>query len=182
MLDMNERIDTEIRVRRAGADDSELLAELGAHTFHAAYAENTRPESLAAFIESAFGASHQAAELSEPGVVFFIAEVRGMAVGYVKLQAGVSVPGISAVNPMELGRIYTSPEWYGRGIGTRLMQTCIDEARQNGHDVLWLGVWEHNPRARVFYRKWGFVEVGAHRFFLGDEPQTDILMQRALNA
>ena len=61
------------------------------------------------------------------------------------------------------------------------MQAAIDEAQRRGHDTLWLGVWEHNPRARAFYRKWGFVEVGTHIFVLGSDPQTDILMQRVMD-
>ncbi|MDQ2855211.1 MAG: GNAT family N-acetyltransferase, partial [Acidobacteriota bacterium] len=45
---------------------------------------------------------------------------------------------------------------------------------------LWLGVWEHNGRARAFYRKWKFVEFGEHIFQLGEDPQNDILMARDL--
>lgn len=32
---------------------------------------------------------------------------------------------------------------------------------------MWLGVWEHNSRARAFYRKWEFREVGQQIFQLG---------------
>ncbi len=45
---------------------------------------------------------------------------------------------------------------------------------------MWLGVWEHNPRAIAFYRKLGFVENGDHVFPLGDDPQRDIVMVRAV--
>jgi ribosomal protein S18 acetylase RimI-like enzyme len=60
------------------------------------------------------------------------------------------------------------------------MQVCIDNAQQKGYDTLWLGVWENNIRAQVFYRKWNFVKVGTHVFQLGDDPQTDFLMQRSV--
>jgi ribosomal protein S18 acetylase RimI-like enzyme len=42
---------------------------------------------------------------------------------------------------------------------------------------MWLGVWEHNPRAIAFYHKHGFVDVGDHVFLLGEDPQTDIIME-----
>jgi ribosomal protein S18 acetylase RimI-like enzyme len=61
------------------------------------------------------------------------------------------------------------------------MQACIDEAKQGDYETLWLGVWEHNHRAQAFYRKWNFHEVGTHVFQLGDDPQTDILMQLTLS-
>jgi ribosomal protein S18 acetylase RimI-like enzyme len=76
--------------------------------------------------------------------------------------------------------LYASQEWLGRGVGGALMQACIDEGRQKGFRTLWLGVWEHNNRARAFYRKWNFREVGEHIFRLGDDSQTDILMERSI--
>jgi diamine N-acetyltransferase len=58
------------------------------------------------------------------------------------------------------------------------MTAVIERARQQGADQVWLGVWEHNPRAIAFYRKWGFSEVGDHIFPLGTDPQRDIVMTR----
>jgi ribosomal protein S18 acetylase RimI-like enzyme len=60
------------------------------------------------------------------------------------------------------------------------MRACVDEARQAGHQTIWLGVWERNGRARAFYRKWDFRAVGEHVFQVGSDPQTDILMERAV--
>jgi ribosomal protein S18 acetylase RimI-like enzyme len=61
------------------------------------------------------------------------------------------------------------------------MRACLDEARTRGCDVIWLDVWEHNLRARAFYRKWGFSEAGTQPFKLGDDMQTDLLMRRPVN-
>jgi ribosomal protein S18 acetylase RimI-like enzyme len=61
------------------------------------------------------------------------------------------------------------------------MRACLAEAEKRGHDSLWLGVWEHNPKAQAFYRKWGFVEVGTQIFQLGNDPQRDLIMQRNSN-
>jgi len=61
------------------------------------------------------------------------------------------------------------------------MQACIGEAKRGGYKTLWLGVWEHNHRARAFYRKWNFHDVGTHVFHLGEDLQTDILMQRSIS-
>jgi ribosomal protein S18 acetylase RimI-like enzyme len=49
---------------------------------------------------------------------------------------------------------------------------------QRGCDTIWLDVWERNLRARAFYQKWGFIEVGTQLFQLGDDLQNDLLMQR----
>jgi GNAT superfamily N-acetyltransferase len=144
------------------------------------FAAHNTPEDMAMFLTTTYGPDLQAAELTDPATVFLIAECNGTAAGYSMLLAGATEVGIGGDHPMELRRIYTLQEWVGRGVGAALIQAAIDEAQQRGHDTLWLGVWEHNPRARAFYRKWGFVEVGTHIFVLGSDPQTDILMQRQI--
>jgi ribosomal protein S18 acetylase RimI-like enzyme len=68
----------------------------------------------------------------------------------------------------------------GRGVGAALMQACLEEAGRRGCETVWLDVWERNPRAIAFYRKWGFAEVGNQAFQLGEDLQNDILMARAV--
>jgi RimJ/RimL family protein N-acetyltransferase len=55
------------------------------------------------------------------------------------------------------------------------MEAMLMHARERGADRVWLGVWEHNPRARRFYAKCGFAPAGDHAFVLGDEVQRDVL-------
>ena len=61
------------------------------------------------------------------------------------------------------------------------MKVCLHEAVAAGCDVIWLGVWEHNPRAIAFYHKWGFKQVGTQTFHLGDDLQTDWVMARPVD-
>ena len=79
--------------------------------------------------------------------------------------------------PTELARLYSQQEFIGKGVGQDLMDACFERAKAHGHDVMWLGVWEYNPRAQRFYEKNGFRVVGRHTFQLGADPQTDLLMQ-----
>ena len=51
-------------------------------------------------------------------------------------------------------------EWRGRGVGSALLATAIDWARQQGLHKLSLGVFAHNAAAIALYRKFGFVEEG----------------------
>ena len=118
--------------------------------------------------------------MADPASTFLIAEVGSVAAGYARLHADEPPKGIEGANPVELVRLYVSREWLGRGVGEALMRDCLDEARQAGHRTMWLGVWERNGRAQAFYRKWNFRAVGEHVFQLGSDPQTDILMERAV--
>jgi ribosomal protein S18 acetylase RimI-like enzyme len=170
----------ELTIRRAHLVDASLLVELGARTFSETFAADNSPEDMAAYLASSFNLARQTAELDDPASTFFIAEVGGVAAGYAKLQAGEPAEGVEGAKPVELVRLYVSREWLGRGVGEALMRACVDEAQRAGHETIWLGVWERNGRAQAFYRKWNFRAVGEHVFQLGSDPQTDILMERAV--
>jgi ribosomal protein S18 acetylase RimI-like enzyme len=168
-------------IRRGQAEDAQLLAELGARTFSETFAADNTPGDMATYLAAAFSPAQQAAELADPRATFLIAETgetNKVAVGYAMIRAGDVPQAITGENPIELVRLYVSRESLGNGVGAALMRACIDEAKQLGYKTLWLGVWERNGRAQAFYRKWNFHEVGTHVFQLGNDPQTDILMQR----
>jgi len=63
-------------------------------------------------------------------------------------------------------------------VGAALMRASLDAARLSGHRTLWLGVWERNTRAISFYEQWQFATVGEHKFRLGSDNQTDLIMAR----
>ena len=166
-----------VTIRYANAADNELLAALGAQSFYETFAAQNTPENMAAFLAATYGPEKQAAELADNASIFLIAEVDGAPAGYLLLRNDSTEPCISGAKPIEVRRIYSLQAWIGRGVGAALMQAAITEAQTRGHDLLWLGVWEKNERALTFYRKWGFVEVGTHIFVVGDDPQTDLVMQ-----
>jgi ribosomal protein S18 acetylase RimI-like enzyme len=167
-------------IRLANTGDAALLAELGARTFSETFAVDNTAEDMAAYLAASFGTEQQKSELADPEALFLIGEVEGVAAGYAKLKSGDAPDGVTDQRPIELVRLYALQQWLGRGVGAALMQSCIDHARQRGRQTLWLGVWENNQRARAFYRKWQFREVGTHIFQLGQDAQTDILMERDL--
>jgi len=168
-------------IRRGKARDAALLADLGARTFAETFAPDNSPEDMAAYLKTAFSPAQQTTELADHETLFLIAESQGVAVGYAMLRSGNVLENVTGENPIELVRLYVSQDRLGSGVGAALMQACIREARQRRHRTLWLGVWEHNARAQAFYRKWDFTEIGTHVFQLGNDPQTDLLMQRTIS-
>lgn len=168
-------------IRRGEPGDAGLLSELGARTFSETFAADNSPEDIAAYLATSFNIERQTGELQDPDSTFLIAEVDGRAAGYAKLHKSEPETGIEGANPVELVRLYVAREWLGRGVGEKLMRACVDEARQSGHESIWLGVWERNARAQAFYRKWKFRAVGEHMFQLGSDLQRDILMERELD-
>ena len=176
-----------IHIRKAAAADAALLTDLGRRSFTAAFEAMNSPENFAAYLAEAFSEQKQAAELAQPGSIFLIAEAHDEPqtgqvepVGYARLLAGSTETCITGDNPIELVRIYALGSYTGQGIGSALMQAALQEARGRGHDVIWLGVWQENPRAVTFYERWGFQKVGTHVFNIGADEQTDWIMQRGV--
>jgi ribosomal protein S18 acetylase RimI-like enzyme len=173
----------DILIRQATVDDAEELTDLAYKTFWDAFHDHPKnaPHDLDAYMSEAFTTERITAELTDPKNLFLLAESEGELAGYAKLIFENIEPGITAERPVELSRLYSHQEFIGKGIGQRLMDECFQRAAAAGCDVIWLGVWEYNPRARRFYEKNGFAEVGSHTFLLGSDPQTDLLMQRHLD-
>ena len=171
-------------LRPARAADAPDLAEFGARTFRDTFAAHNRAEDMDAYVSLAYGVRQQSAELADPRVSVLVAESdEGAMIGYaVARQAPDEAPPcVTGEAPVELARIYVDHGWHGRGVGEALMRGIIERARERGGHTLWLGVWEHNPRARAFYARWGFREVGEHPFPLGDDIQRDVLLARTLD-
>jgi diamine N-acetyltransferase len=176
-----------ITIRTATVDDNERLAEFGARAFFDSFAQDNTPQDMAAYLAASFSPIKQAGELADPHTTFLIAEedsatVGGSMVGYVRLRLGPAPSCVAGARPIEIVRFYSDKAWIGRGVGSALMRACMDLAAQKSCDAIWLDVWEHNPRAIAFYRKWGFEVVGTQPFQLGVELQTDLLMSREVSA
>ena len=65
----------------------------------------------------------------------------------------------------------------GQKIGQILLNKAIEIGKKKKLEFLWLGVWEENHRAIKFYEKNGFKVFGKHKFVLGKDVQTDLLMK-----
>lgn len=131
-------------------------------------------------MSQAFTVRQISSEMADPRAMFLIAEIEGASAGYAKLLAGEVPDCVKGDAPVEIIRFYVDQQFHGGGVAHTLMQACFDQAKQSCYETIFLGVWEHNPRAIAFYRKWKFEIVGSHVFQMGDEAQNDFWLARAL--
>ena len=169
-----------MNIRRGVLDDAAALADLARTTFYDAFAATNDATDMALHLERAYGVSQQGAELQDPGITTLLVEQDGAAVAYAQIREHHAPACVTGPMPLELWRFYVDRRWHGRGIAPALMDRVKSEARLRGARTLWLGVWEHNARARAFYAKWGFIDVGEHIFLFGTDPQTDRVMTASL--
>lgn len=57
--------------------------------------------------------------------------------------------------------ITVQQEFWGCGLGTQMIEQCIDAARRVGFEQVELGVYSDNDRARRLYEKLGFQQSGS---------------------
>ena len=168
-----------IRIRPASETDAAALARLAEETFRDTFSASNAAENMQRHCETTYGQPLQLAEIRSPDMETWLVEDDGRLVAYTQLRRGTAPAVVSARVPIEIQRFYVQVDAHGKGVARALMEHVVARARQLCTDVVWLGVWEHNPRAIAFYRKWGFEVVGEHVFMLGDDPQRDLLMRRA---
>lgn len=159
--------------------DAATLSAFGRRVYTETFGAANDPEDLRLYLEGAYTEAHQLAEIGDPAMDTLLLEHDGVLAAFAQLRPGTET-GVDGPDPIELWRFYVDPAWHGRGAAAALMDAAVDAARARGARTLWLGVWEHNPRAQAFYRKQGFVVVGEHTFMLGRDPQRDLIMARAV--
>ena len=76
----------------------------------------------------------------------------------------------------ELKRMWLRPSRQGRGLGRRLMDACLDEARRLGCRALRLDTQAKMGPAVHLYRAYGFSEIPRYN----DNRRADIWMERSL--
>lgn len=172
----------DIDIRQAVAADAAALSAFAERIFRETFGPDNAPANLDLYCLQAFSPSLQAAEIADTRIITLVATgARETLVAFAQLRLGPVPECVTGPMPMELVRFYVDTPLHGTGLARRLMEAVVDEARMRGMRTLWLGVWEHNPRAQAFYRKTGFVDVGAQTFHLGSDVQTDRVMMRTLD-
>lgn len=167
-----------IHYRDANEADAAALAALFGDTFRETFGHLYKPADLAAFL-SEHTTGHWQEQLRDGAFAVRIAEANGVAVGLAKL-GPLKLPVEPAGPALELRQLYVRQEVRGSGVAGALMDWLIGEARRRGARELYLSVYTDNPRARRFYARYGFGEVGPCVFMVGSQADEDIMMGLAI--
>jgi diamine N-acetyltransferase len=119
-------------------------------------------------------------DFADPSVHWRVATVRGDPIGYAKLTPLRAPAPHPRAGAMELQQIYVLPDWHGAGVAARLMEWGLATARAQGAPEIYLTVFDHNERAKRFYARHGFEEVGRCTFQLGERIDDDRIWRARL--
>lgn len=167
-----------ITIRVATTEDAELVADISRQTFYDSFAAQNTKEDIDKFMNEQFTKEALMKEVGTERNIFLLAYDADEPVGYVRMRENNNPPDLGTDRAIEIARIYAMQP--GKGVGSLLMQKCIDTAKEKNHSTIWLGVWEHNQGAIDFYTRWGFEKFSEHDFILGNDVQKDWLMKRTV--
>ena len=108
----------------------------------------------------------------------YTAEYNGIPVG----SANLYINTYEKLRYQSLFAIVVDKAHRGKGIGTKLLEHVIKEAKRLGVKTLHLEVYEGNPAQRL-YERMGFLRYGMHKKFLKESDGSygnKILMQKPL--
>lgn len=165
---------------RCTLEDSRKLQNIGYETFKETFEDQNSPENMKAYLEEAFNIRQVEKELSNPSAQFFFVSFNEEVAGYSKVNTGDAQSEEMDDDSLEIERIYIINKFQKHGLGKYLFNKAMDIAMEQNKKKIWLGVWEKNENAISFYKRLGFVQTGAHSFFMGDEEQTDLIMVKRL--
>ena len=88
----------------------------------------------------------------KPKAIYFVAEENGKIVG----GAGVSQLDNSEENISELQKMYFLQQARGKGIGSQMIQKCLEKATELGYEKCYLETLPEMETAQHLYKKAGF--------------------------
>lgn len=91
-------------------------------------------------------------EYSKPQSAYFVVESNGKIIG----SAGIAPLENEAETICELQKMYFLPETRGRGIGSQMMEICLQSARDFGFEKCYLETMPFMHDAQKLYKKVGF--------------------------
>jgi ribosomal protein S18 acetylase RimI-like enzyme len=119
------------------------------------------------------------AHVSNPDAFLLVADDAGYVVGMALGMQGLADDG--AGPPVEglchVSMVFVAPDYWGRGIGGRLVDALLPEARSRGYDRAQLWTQSDNVRARRLYEGRGFLPSGREKDEFGERI---VHYQRAL--
>lgn len=167
-------------IKKCTLEDSNELQEISVDTFNETFKDQNSPEHLNAYLEKAFNLKQVEQEIANRSSQFFFVYFNQEVAGYLKVNTDDAQSEANGDESLEIERIYIKKMCQKHGLGKHLFNKAIEIAMEQKKKKIWLGVWEENENAISFYQKKGFVQTGAHSFYMGDDEQVDLIMTKTL--
>ncbi len=168
-------------LRAATPADALRLSVLATQVWLDTYCRDGVDESLAREVRHSCGLEAFEQGLGDEGRQHFLAEREGGLVqAFAELMPHQTPPLPGSAPGAEVVRLYVQPSAQGQGLGARLLEAAFDWARTQQQGHVWLTVWSGNDRAKRFYARQGFDDLGATSFSFEGRSYSNQVLQRNL--
>jgi GNAT superfamily N-acetyltransferase len=159
--------------RDAAVQDAPAVGAMAAACFTETFGALYPPADLAAFLDQAFDAEGLPRHIADPAYRVRIALDDEAVVGFAKYAGSSSLPAPASPADAELKQLYVARSHHGAGVAAALMDWTIGQASGDGTPRLVLSVYSDNHRAKRFYARYGFAEIGFAPFAVGTQIDDD---------
>ena len=156
------------------------LLKISRETFDQTFRNQNNPKHFDDYLDKAFDPINFRKEFENPNSEFYFVTSENQVYGYLKLNEKDAQTEPRGKDYIEVERVYVITDSQGNGLGKIMMDYAVEIAKKKGKTIIWLGVWEKNPGAIRFYERFGFKVFGEHTFYMGDDPQRDLLMEMSV--
>ena len=172
-----------IEIKKATPANSEALALLGRVAYIESHGHFIKSkDDLDQYLDDAFAVSKIEEDLLNPNILIHILYVDKLPVGYTKLVLEATHENITTTNNVLLERIYVLNEFIPLKIGQQLLNFTEKKARELNLDTMWLTVYIKNERAKKFYHKNQFKNIGTVDFLVNGTGYENHVLSKKLQA
>jgi ribosomal protein S18 acetylase RimI-like enzyme len=144
-----------ITIRHANTDEVKKLQDLNDKAFVANPGYD--PDLVLDWAQSDIGKTYFTTLLSNSTHICLVAEDGNRLVGYIAAAPKV-IPHRKS-RYIEIENLGVVPEYQAKGVGTQLMDTCLEWARSQGYQKVYLVCYAANKPAITFYEAKGFLPI-----------------------
>lgn len=158
-----------ISIKAISSSEVDSLAELSQKTFVESHGHSAKPADIQNYIDAHFSTDILSEALKNPRTYFSKIYVEDQLAGYSKLILDEPHPFTDLSPVAKFERLYLLKDFYGSGLGEKLLVHNLEIAKNQHQKALWLFVWKENEKGLKFYKKSHFKIIGEDDFKISDQ-------------
>ena len=170
-MNNNEDKLNKIKIRNVKKEDLRAVAEISVNGWKTAYKGIIDDDFLNNLsIEEKY--KKRLNDYTENG--FIVAELNNEIVGFCRYRSGNYYKETHPNIDCEISALYVKPEYKRKSIGRKLVNSVIDEFRENGYSKMILWCLKDNYPSRAFYEKMGGIYCGENIIERGNKEYKEV--------
>ena len=162
-------------IRKAEERDASSLAAVSIEVWLNTYLRQGVSAFFADYVLAEFTAQKFRNAIADPDLAIWVSDNRIGIDGFVTVRS-TATPALAGCSRLEIATLYVQPRHQSGGRGAALLDCALDHCRSLKSESAWLKVSVENGRAIDFYRRHGFIRIGATDFVIADKAYENHVM------